>query len=309
MADRRLQVFHIVAKQLSFTKAAELLFMTQPAVTFQVKQLEEHFNTRLFERGYGKISLTPAGHLAFEYAERILKLSGEMDTRIGEMTGQISGHLLVGASTTIAEFVLPHILGEFKVVYPQVSTRLTVANSAKIVQKMADFELDIGLIETGPEESVVNCEVCCEDELVVICPPDHELAQQPFLTPAQIMGQHCVSREQGSGTREIVDKYFIDAGIAPDELNTVMELGSRETIKGVVESGLGISILSRCTVDKEVLLGRLIAIPLKPKLMRSFSMVFPKEKFRSRLLTTFADFAKSQMRESAWSSRPLTNLK
>ncbi len=106
MADRRLQVFHAVAKQLSFTKAAEVLFMTQPAVTFQIKQLEEHFNTRLFDRGHGKISLTPAGELVLAYAEKILGLSSEMDVRMAEMTGEIGGSLLVGASTTIAEFML-----------------------------------------------------------------------------------------------------------------------------------------------------------------------------------------------------------
>src|SRR5450756_2252623 len=110
MADRRLQVFHAVAKQSSFTKAAETLFMTQPAVTFQIKQLEEHFNTRLFDRGHGKISLTPAGEVVLEYAERILSLSAELDTRISELTGEVQGLLLIGASMTIAEFMLPRIL-------------------------------------------------------------------------------------------------------------------------------------------------------------------------------------------------------
>ena len=96
MADRRLQVFHAVARHLSFTRAAEALFMTQPAVTFQIKQLEEQFNTRLFERGHGGIALTPAGEMVLEYAERILALSAELETRIGEMTGQMRGPLMVG---------------------------------------------------------------------------------------------------------------------------------------------------------------------------------------------------------------------
>src|SRR5512147_2950289 len=124
MADRRLQVFHAVAKQLSFTKAAEVLFMTQPAVTFQIKQLEEHFNTRLFERGHGRIALTPAGEMVLEYAERILAMSGEMETRVKELTGRLSGPLLIGASTTIAEFLLPRVLGEFKAAHPEVEPRL-----------------------------------------------------------------------------------------------------------------------------------------------------------------------------------------
>src|SRR5512140_2594406 len=106
MADRRLQVFHAVAKHLSFTKAAEALFMTQPAVTFQVRQLEEQFGTRLFDRAQGRITLTPAGQVAFEYAARILALSGELDARLRELGRQASGPLLIGASTTLAEYLL-----------------------------------------------------------------------------------------------------------------------------------------------------------------------------------------------------------
>ena len=103
MADRRLQVFHAVAKHLSFTKAAEALCMTQPAVTSQIRQLEEHFNTRLFDRGHGRISLTAAGNVALEYVERILNVSAELDSRLQEMSGQLGGPLLIGASTTIAD--------------------------------------------------------------------------------------------------------------------------------------------------------------------------------------------------------------
>src|SRR3982751_1424024 len=118
MADRRLQVFHAVAKHLSFTKAAEALFMTQPAVTFQIRQLEERFNTRLFDRAHGHITLTPAGQMTLDYAERILALSSELDMRLKELTGQVTGLLLIGASTTIADFLLPQVLGEFKVRFP-----------------------------------------------------------------------------------------------------------------------------------------------------------------------------------------------
>src|SRR5574343_1945553 len=109
MADRRLQVFHAVARHLSFTRAADALFMTPPAVTFQIRQLEEQYSTRLFERRHGGISLTPAGELVLAYAEKILALSDEMETRLSEMTGEMRGPLLVGASTTIAEFMLPKV--------------------------------------------------------------------------------------------------------------------------------------------------------------------------------------------------------
>lgn len=290
MADRRIQVFYTVAKQLSFTKAAELLFMTQPAVTFQVKQLEEHFNTRLFERTHGKITLTPAGDVALEYAERLLNMTAEMETRLGEMTGQISGRLMIGASTTIAEYMLPRVLGEFKAKYPQVQANLTVANSETIVNKVADHTLDIGLIEAKSHHPVLVTSMCCNDELVAICAPTHAIAKLTSITPAQLAEQPYVSRELGSGTRDVIDQYFRDAGLAPEDLNIIMEMGSREAIKGAVEAGLGIAIVSISTVVKELKLGDLVAIPLEPKLIRPLSMVYANEKFRSKLVQAFLDF-------------------
>ena len=299
MADRRLQVFHAVAKQLSFTKAAEVLFMTQPAVTFQIKQLEEHFNTRLFDRGHGRISLTPAGETVLEYAERILGLSSELDVRLAEMTGQIGGPLLVGASTTIAEFMLPRILGEFKSQYPNVKPRLIVANSESIETRVAEHTLDIGLIEAPSHQHNLQCEVCCDDELLVICAPGSSLAKNKELTPQLLATHPFVSREPGSGTREVTDTYFRSAGVPPDSLNIVIELGSPEAIKGVVETGIGFAIVSRASVAKEKRLGDLLAIPLKPRLTRTLSMVYPKEKFRSRLVNTFVEFATAKLKQFA----------
>jgi LysR family transcriptional regulator, transcriptional activator of the cysJI operon len=290
MADRRLQVFHTVARQLSFTKAAELLFMTQPAVTFQVKQLEEHFNTRLFERSHGRISLTPAGELALDFAERILNLTGEMEARISELTGQVSGPLLIGASTTIAEYMLPRLLGEFKQLHPETQARLTVANSETIENKVADHTLDLGLIESPSHHPNLVTEVCCEDELVMICSPFSDLAQLTSVSPRQVADHAYISRESGSGTRECIDDFLRGNGVNLDEVNLVMELGSREAIKGAVAASLGVAVVSSTTVAKEVKLGELIAIPLDPPLRRQLSLVYPQEKFRSKLLQSFLDF-------------------
>jgi len=298
MADRRLQVFHAVAKQMSFTKAAETLFMTQPAVTFQIKQLEEHFNTRLFERGHGRIALTPAGEIVLEYAERILSLSAELETRLREMTGRLSGPLLIGASTTIAEFLLPRVLGEFKSLHPEVQPKLVVANSEAIENRVAEHTLDIGLIEAPSHLPSLLTEMCCEDELQVIVSPRHPLAKAKSVTPKQLLAFPYVSRESGSGTREFTDLYFRKAGVNPTELSVVMELGSPEALKGVVETGLGFAILSKATVAKEQKLGELVAVPLTPKLLRSLSLVYPKEKFRSRLVNTFVEFAQARMKDT-----------
>jgi DNA-binding transcriptional LysR family regulator len=299
MADRRLQVFHAVARHLSFTRAAEALFMTQPAVTFQIKQLEEHFNTRLFERGHGRITLTPAGEIVLDYAERILALSSELETRLAEMTGQMSGPLMIGASTTIAEFMLPRILGEFNSLYPQVRARLTVANSETIESRIAEHTLDIGLVELETKNPNLISDVCCEDELQVICAPDYPLNCMRSVTPKLLLDYEFISREPGSGTREVTDSYFRGAGIAPDRLKTMMELGSPEALKGVVITGLGFAILSRASVEKELQLGQLISIPLEPRLTRRLSVLSPKEKFRSRVVATFMEFAKRRLRELA----------
>ena len=297
MADRRLQVFHAVAKHLSFTRAADALFMTQPAVTFQVRQLEEQYNTRLFERRHGSITLTQAGELALSYAERILELSDEMDTRFAEMTGEMRGLLLIGASTTIAESLLPEVLAEFNASHPQARPRLIVANSEAIAGRVADHSLEVGLVDAPVKLPGLTCEVCCEDELTVICAPGYPLAELKKVGPRALVDYEYLSREPGSGTRDIVDNYFRANKVAVDDLKMQMELGSQEALKAVVATSLGFAIVSRAAVDKELKLGLLLAIPLDPPLRRSSYLVQLEERFRSRLVTTFVQFARQRLKE------------
>jgi DNA-binding transcriptional LysR family regulator len=295
MADRRLQVFHAVAKHLSFTKAAEALFMTQPAVTFQIRQLEEHFNTRLFDRAHGRIALTPAGQVALEYAERILGMSAELDTRLKEMSGQVAGPLLIGASTTIAEFLLPQVLGEFKARYPGVVPRLFVANSEAVQDRVAERALDLGFIEGESHLPSLVTDMICDDELQVVCAPQHPLAKAKSVTPKALTEHAYISREPGSGTREVIDHYLQKAGVPPDTMQVVMELGSPEALKGLVATGLGFAVMSRATVAKETQLGQLVQVPLAPRLNRHLAVVYPKERFHSRLVSGFVQFAKERL--------------
>src|SRR5258708_22891257 len=295
MADRRLQVFHAVAKHLSFTKAAETLFMTQPAVTFQVKQLEEHLNTRLFDRAQGRIALTPAGHVALEYAERILPLSAELDTRLKEMGGQAAGPLLIGASMTIGEYVLPQLIGKFKARFPAVVPTLFVGNSEAVQDRVAERSLDLGFLGGDSPLASLHSGPCLEDELQVVCAPAHPLAKETLARPAALCQHAYINREPGSGTREVIDRYLAKAGVAPDSLNVVVELGSPEAIKGLVATGLGFAIMSRVIVAKELQLGQLVQIPLRPRLIRNFSAVYPKERFHSRLVAAFLAFANEQL--------------
>ena len=289
MADRRLQVFYTVAKQLSFTKAAESLCMTQPAVTFQVKQLEAQLNISLFERSPSKIVLTHAGELALQYAEKILDLTAEMEIRLAEMTDQENGVLMIGASTTVADYMLPQMLGVFKSGFPYAQVRLSVANSQTIENRIIEHSLDVGLVESPSHHPSLVTQVFYQDDLVLICAVDHAWANRDSIYPEQLGSEPYIGREPGSGTREVVDKYLRDHGVQPELLAVVMELGSPEAIKGAVEVGLGVAIVSKATVIKERELGKLVAIPLNPPLRRDLTLVYTQEKFRSKLLQSFID--------------------
>ena len=263
MADRRLQVFHTVARHLSFTKAAEALHMTQPAVTFQVRQLEEYFNTRLFDRTHNRISLTDAGRRVYEYADRIFELYAEMENSVRELTGEISGLVIIGASTTIAEYMLPGLLGDFKRSYPDVNVHLKVSNTDGIVSMVENNVIDLGVVEAPVLNKNLVVETCRLDQLVAIVPPTHPLADVGTVKVDQLMEYSYISREEGSGTREVVNEYMTSAGVSGNDIAVSMELGSPEAIKGAVEAGMGISIISLATVQKELKLGTLVARPLQ----------------------------------------------
>lgn len=299
MADRRLQVFNMVAKVLSFTKAAETLHMTQPAVTFQVKQLEEFFNTRLFDRTHNKISLTDAGKIVYDYAELILEHYEKMNHEVKELTGEVAGSLLIGASTTIAEYMLPSLLGAFKKQFSDVNIRLQVGNTDAIVAMVENNMIDLGVVEAPVYNKNLEVEVCRLDEMVLIVPTDHPLASKTKILVDELKKYRYISREEGSGSRSVIDTYIKEQGLSYSDLNVEMELGSPEAVKMAVESNVGIAIVSRTTLNKELKLNTLKAIPLDPPLTRPFSHVRQKHKFRHRAVGELLDFAVAYCRDRA----------
>ncbi|MBL6918562.1 MAG: LysR family transcriptional regulator [Gammaproteobacteria bacterium] len=297
MADRRLQVFSTVARLLSFTKAAEALHMTQPAVTFQIRQLEDYFNTRLFDRTHNRISLTTAGHLVKDYSGQIISLYSEMDNEVRKLTGDVLGPLVLGASTTIGEYVIPSILGEYQVKFPDVTVRLHVANTEGVLHMVENNEIDIGIVEGPVNNKNLVSRVCWDDELVIVTPPGHELASAGSVAVDQILEYPFISREEGSGTREVISEHLNAAGREIADLNLTMEFGSPESIKSAVTTGLGISILSIATLDKELKLGLLSKVSLDPPLKRPFSIVFQRQKFRLRAMDEFLQFTEAHCGE------------
>ena len=291
MADRRLQVFHTVARLLSFTKAADSLHMTQPAVTFQVRQLEEYFNTRLFDRTHNRISLTEVGEKVFTYSEQILGLYREMDNDIRILTGEIIGVLVIGASTTVAEYMLPRLLGEFQELYPNVKLRLKVSNSLGIVHMVENNDIDVGIVESTVLNKSLSVDACWKDNLVVIVEPGHPLADKEIVHVSELKNYPFISREEGSGTRDVLSDYLEENAMSMNDLDLSMEFGSPEAIKNAVESGLGISIVSETTLVKELQLNTLKAVKIDPPLHRPFSLVHQRQKFRIRAMQEFLNFA------------------
>ena len=292
MADRRLQVFYTVAKLLSFTKAAETLHMTQPAVTFQVRQLEEHFNTRLFDRTHNRVTLTEAGRKSYEYAEEIFELYAEMENSVKELTGDVSGALTLGASTTIAEYMLPSLLSGFTKEYPDIQLRLKVSNTEGIVSMIENSMIDLGIVEGPVTNKNLLVEVCRVDHLVVIVPPDHDLSKQNEITMEELMHYPFICREEGSGTRDVIMGYMTEMGLDKNNLNICLELGSPESIKGAVEAGMGVSIVSRATIEKELKLNSLSKLNLNPQLERAFSFVRQRQKFRLHAMEELLEYAR-----------------
>lgn len=294
MADRRLQVFSTVARLLSFTKAADVLHMTQPAVTFQIRQLEEYFNTRLFDRTHNRITLTVAGELVKSHADRIIAQYGEMDNEIRKLTGDVLGPLVIGASTTIGQYVIPRVLGDYQAKFPEVTMRLYVTNTLGVIHMVENNEIDIGIVEGPINNKNLVTEVCWQDELLLVTPPDHPLAGPEPVRPDEIMQYPFISREEGSGTRQVISEYLTENKLSFSDMILAMEFGSSESIKSAVAAGLGISILSIATLDKELSLGLLEQTSLTPSLKRSFTIVYQKQKFRLRAMEEFLIFVKDQ---------------
>ena len=297
MVDRRLQVFATVARLLSFTKAAEALHMSQPAVTFQIRQLEEHFSVRLFDRMHNRIALTEAGEAALPFAERIVAAYHEMNGEVRALTGDVRGPLVVGASTTIGAYFIPRILGAYQSSFPAVQVRLQIANTNGVIHRLENNDIDVGVVEGPVNNKSIAVETIWDDELVAVCPVEHALAAHDDTTIDALLDYPFISREAGSGTREVMENYIAQQQRNADDLNIIMEFGGPESIKSAVTAGLGISILSIATMEKELRLKSLRAVPLNPPIRRPFSIVWLRRKFRLRAAEEFLAFAQSHCQE------------
>jgi len=246
----------------------------------------------LFDRTHNRVTLTDVGVVVYEVAERIFEHYDEMERRVREMTGEMGGSLNIGASMTVAENMLPALLGQFRKKHPDLNVRLKVGNSEAIVSMVEHNVIDLAIVEGSISNKNLLVEACRDDELVVIMPPDHPLAKNETLTVDQLMPYQFICREEGSGTREAIFNYLIEQGY-PDGWTVCMELGSPEAIKGAVEAGMGLSVMSKSGITKELKLDMLVSVPLNPPLLRGFSFVRQRHKFRLPAMEALLTFARA----------------
>jgi DNA-binding transcriptional LysR family regulator len=252
----RLVVFRAVAEQRSFRKAAEELYLTQPAVSMQIKALEQDVGAQLFDRTGAEIELTPAGRILLTRAVEAHDALAQAEQAIHALRAGHVGALDLGASTTIAQYVLPGLLGGFLRAHPLVQPKLISGNTELIVELLEKKKIGLGLIEGPARNRNVRTEPFLEDELSLLVPAGHEWAEREKIACSEIADARLLMRERGSGTRRVVELALEKHGVKRSALNVTMELDSTEAIKSAAEAGLGVGFISRWAVRKDLRLGQ-----------------------------------------------------
>ena len=292
MLSDSMRVFITVADKKNFSKAAKALSLTQPAVSFQIQTLEQYYQTMLFDRVNRHVKLTAAGELLLDYAVHMNNLQAELERNMQQLTGHVKGELLVGASTTIGEYILPYVVGAFKQEYPDVNATIQIMNTNDIAENVNNKSFDLGIIE-GPVELTENLESIAflEDELVLAIPSNHPFATKESITLEELKTLPYITREPGSGSRLIFEQALIDADFDIEELHMVMELGSTTSIKSAIMGGLGISTISKWAIQDLVKTGKVAALTIEGlTLKRTFNIILNNDKFHSEATGKFLDF-------------------
>jgi LysR family transcriptional regulator, transcriptional activator of the cysJI operon len=261
--DFRLKVFYTVSQKLSFTKAAEALFVSQPAVTKHIKELEEQLGTSLFIRNGSNISLTPAGQILVKHTQHIFKTYETLQNELAQLNDAVSGNIRIGASTTLAQYVLPKILALFKATYPAIQFTFTSGNSEAIEQLVMTEKVDIAIVEGNSHHPQIMYEPFVKDEIVLVTKSSSSIAQKGEIKPAQLTAIPLVLREQGSGTLDVVYKALKKNDIRLKDLKVEIQLGSTESIKQYLLHTECAAFLSIHSITKELKQNELSVIDIK----------------------------------------------
>ncbi|NJM75538.1 MAG: LysR family transcriptional regulator [Acaryochloridaceae cyanobacterium RU_4_10] len=283
----QLKVFEVTARRGSFTRAAEELFLTQPTVSIQMKQLTKAVGLPLFEQVGKRLFLTQAGQELLNTCQDIFERLSQFEMTISDLQGLKRGQLKLSVITT-AKYVIPRLLGPFCEQYPGIDVSLIVTNHESILERLRDNLDDLYIPSQSPDNIDVHCHSFLDNPLVVLASRNHPLAREKFIPIERLNGQAFIMREPGSGTRQAVEKLLHDRDIA---IRVRLELGSNEAIKQAVAGGLGISVLSRHCLALEGETGQLVILNVEGfPIERHWHIVYPKGKQLSVVARTFFDY-------------------
>jgi LysR family transcriptional regulator, low CO2-responsive transcriptional regulator len=284
---RQLQVFESAAANLNFSLAAKQLFLSQPAVSMQIKQLEESIGLALFEQMGKKTFLTEAGRELFHYSRNITQQLAEMESVFDEMKGLGHGKLTISVVNT-AKYFIPQLLARFCRRYPKINAILQVANRDAVLKQLADNSTDLAILGQPPDGLDVHAERFLDNQLVVIAAPDHPLAKLKRIKFSRLAEETFLSRELGSGTRSAMERVFAQHKIQP---HISMEMETNEAIKQAVQAGMGLGILSLHSIELELETKRLAMLNVEDfPLMRYWYVVHRSNKRLSGAALAFKDF-------------------
>ncbi|BAF59529.1 MAG: LysR family transcriptional regulator [Syntrophothermus sp.] len=288
---KQLEAFLLVAELQSFTKAARQLYMSQPAVSFQIKALEEDLQVALFQRGDKKVILTEAGRLLYPEAKQMLKHYQKIKVGLDDLRDLKKGHLVVGASTIPGEYLLPLLIGKFKEKYPGIKITLKVSGSGQVGQWVREREIDLGITGAFIEGESLECRPWIDDQLVLIVNPSHRWASLGAVQASELKNEPMIMREHDSGTRRTIEKKLKECNLSLEKIPQGMELGSTRAVITAVEAGLGVSIVSRYAAREALELGRVKEVQVTGLNMnRSLYQVRHKQGIEGFAIRAFTEF-------------------
>lgn len=291
----RLKVYCMVVEERSFSKAGNMIYLSQPTVSSHVKDLENHFDCKLIDRLGRQVAPTKAGELLYQYGTRILALAEETERALAEFQGKMKGHLTIGGSTIPGGYILPPLLGGFKQTYPDITVTLTEGDTAGVIQETLAGRIELGIVGAKPTEPQLRCEQIMTDEMFLIVPRRHELAKGGKAGAKRLLQEPFIMRESGSGTRKSIEQVLDKKGIKPSDLNVVAEMGSTEAVRQAIKAGVGVSILSERAVSDDLHDGTLAKVRLGGlSFKRAFYLIVHRHRTRSPLCRVFVEFLKAQ---------------
>jgi DNA-binding transcriptional LysR family regulator len=299
----QLRIFYFAVKYGSFSAAAEALYITQPAVTKQIQQLQAAHGVKLLNRFGKKMVLTDAGEALYSFADKIFQIETQAEENLRDFQQRKSGRLRIHASESFGAYYLPSIINLFRKKYPKIHIAANIFTNQQIIENTLRLENDLGFISSSLEHKKLVIHEVLEYRLILIAPPSHPLARKKSLDPLKLEGQSIIMHEKGSASRNIVDEFIRKNNLL---VSVTLELSNNEAIKRAVEQGLGLSIISEHVVREEIERKKLKPIPLTdPTLKRKFYLIYHKDKYLSQPFQMFVQIVNQWASEFAKSLIPV----